>query len=139
MPCILRIHGSNLDLNKALGVISFTPYATHQKGEPVKRQNRTFADSGFKAEVSDASWDNFAQQCKDAEAFLVRHYEELRLIEDADELELDFAYACRIGNGEGGKEISVQCDYLSVALVKVCGELSIGIALTQFPPREEGR
>jgi hypothetical protein len=105
----------------------------------VKRQNRTFAHAGFKAEVSDASWDDFAQQCKDAEAFLVRHYEELRLIEDADELELDFAYDCRIGTGEGGKEISVQCDYLSAALVKVCGELSIGIALTQFPPREAGR
>lgn len=88
-------------------------------------------------EVSDASSSDFPQQCKDAENFLRRHFDELSLIEGVDESELDFGYDCRIGTGEGDRRIVFQCDYIPVGLVKVCGELSIGIALTQFPPRQE--
>ena len=80
-------------------------------------------------------WDDLQQQCRDAEGFLLRHSEELRLIEGADSLDLDFAYDSRIGIGEEWEEVVVQCDYIPASLVKICGELSVGIALTQFASR----
>lgn len=139
MPCLLDIRGSNLDLEKTLSLVSFTPYATHRRGEAMKRKPmRSHDDSGLRVEVS-SSWDDLQKQCSAAEEFLRNHFEEIREIEDADSLGLDFAYNCRIGTGDEGKEIAVQCDYIPASLVKVCGELSIGIALTQFPPRDEGR
>ena len=135
MPCLLNIRGPNLDLDIALALVSFTPYATHRRGEAMRRKPRqNHEDSGFKVEVS-ALWDDLQQQCRDAEGFLLRHSEELRLIEGADSLDLDFAYDSRIGIGEEWEEVVVQCDYIPASLVKICGELSVGIALTQFASR----
>ena len=138
MSCILRVSGETLDLAKVLKVISFSPYDTHQKGTPKRRKPKLpHEDSGFKVEVSDAAMSDFPQQCKDAEEFLHRHFVELGRLDKVDEAELDFSYDCRIGTGLGDKRVYVQNDYIPVGLVKLCGELSIGIAITQFPPREE--
>ena len=138
MPCILNIRGANLDLTKALATVTFTPYASHRKGDPLKRRpTRHYEDSGFQVYASEACESDLPRQCKEAEAFLMRHFDELRLIEGATESQLDFGFDCRIGTGERGKAIAIQCDYIPVGLVKLCGALSIGIALTQFPPREE--
>ena len=138
MSCILRVSGESLDLAKVLEVISFSPYETHQKGTPKRRKpNLPHEDSGFKVDVSDAAMSDFPQQCKDAEDFLRRHFVELGRLDKVDGAELDFGYDCRIGTGAADKRICVQNDYIPAGLVKLCGELSIGIALTQFPPREE--
>jgi hypothetical protein len=138
MPCLLIIRGSNLELDKVLALVSFTPYATHRRGDAIKRKpGQSHDDSCLRVEVS-SSWNGLQQQCREAEEFLQKHSKELHLIEGADSLQLDFAYDSRIGTGEGGEEIAVQCDYIPVSLVKACGELSIGIALTQFAPQEEG-
>jgi hypothetical protein len=138
MPCILNIRGANIDLSNALATVTFTPYASHRKGDPMKRRpTKHYEDSGFQVYASEACESDLPQQCKEAEDFLMRHFDELRLIEGATESQLDFGFDCRIGTGEGSKVIAIQCDYLPVGLVKLCGALSIGIALTQFPPREE--
>jgi hypothetical protein len=139
MGCILTISGRFLDLAKALDSVSFPTYGAHKVGDSKRKGTDLHENSGFSADASQASPDDFPRQCRDAEEFLRLYYTQLRRIENVDVAELDFGYDCRIGTGEGGRQIVFQCDYIPASLVKICGELSIGIALTQFPPRNVDR
>lgn len=96
---------------------------------------RYYEFSGFIVYASNASEDNLQLQCAEVEAFLTEHFDDLIRIDDTDNCEIDFAYVCRLGTGEGGNMISIQCDHIPSSLVRLCGLLSLGISFTLFPPR----
>jgi len=73
MPCILRIAGTNLDLNAILGRFPVNAFRTWRKGEsrvPASANSKINADSGACFDVSTAGFDEFAKQQEDAINFL---------------------------------------------------------------------
>lgn len=132
------MEGAALDVDQALAAVSFEPYLVYRKGDLTRgRKPQVREKAGFWLYASTASANDLPLQCEEAEKFLQKHFDEILSIQGVDDAELDFAYDCRLGTGEGGKEIMLQCDYLPASLIKICGELSIGIALTLFPPCDE--
>jgi hypothetical protein len=77
-----------------------------------------------------------ADQVIDAIAFLRRHYDDLvRLggVPDVEAISIDFGYDCRID----GETVVVQFDYLPPELLRLVGELGIGIDLSLYPKSRE--
>ena len=132
---VLHVCGEAFDPAPILAKLSLRPYSEYRKGE------RRFPDNpksekrhelgGFKCEVSTADW-IIANQVNDVIAFLRKYYEDLASLPGASGVEavwLDFGYECRLN----GKEICVQCDYLPPELLRLAGELGIGIELSLYP------
>ena len=71
------------------------------------------------------------QEVRDAIAFLSSNFDALRSVlsnSDVEDAWLDFGYFLRIGNGT-----FAQCDYLPPELLRLAGQLNIGIELTLYP------
>jgi hypothetical protein len=99
------------------------------------RSEKRHQAGGFKCDVSSACGE-LADQVIDAIAFLQRHYDDLaRLKGDpaVESMDIDFGYNLRID----GEEVVVQYDYLPPELLRLAGELGLGIKLSLWPRPEE--
>ena len=127
MPgCVLRVTGDNLQLEDLVAGSSLIPCNLFRKGEP-KSKSRVWETSGITIVVSDAPGNDFDQQIEDAILFLERNREDvarLRKRSDLEDLRLDF--------GVDRKEGFLQCAFFPPRLVKVAGELGIGLELSIY-------
>ena len=135
MSCILRISGKDLKL-KDLLEIDLIPDSTWAKGVPKfsrKPDGQKNITSGARYVVSDDDFDAFGQQKLDALKFLKLYKKQLQKIMNLPHIEggtLDFGIEWR--------DLPIQCYNLPSNLVKLAGELELGIELTQYPPDNEG-
>lgn len=134
--CVLHVVGRTFDPNPVLASLSLLPYAVFRKGDKFfpddPRNEKSYESGGFKCLVSSVD-DDLSRQVKDAIDFLTQHYDDLRQLAPDPAIEtkhLDFGYACRLDN----QRCCVQCDYLPPELLRLCGELGIGIELSLYPP-----
>jgi hypothetical protein len=139
MPgCILRVVGQAFEPETILAGLSLRPYAIFRRGDkcfPESQRSEKLHDfGGFKCDVSSPD-DNLAGQVIEAITFLSEHYEDLAQLASVPAIEakyLDFGYCCRLDS----KRCCVQCDYLPADLLRLCGELGIGIELSLYPPMQ---
>jgi len=138
MPgCVFSLSGSDLDLDEALSLLTFQPYMTHRRGDPIEgRPGHFYEDSGLSVMASEASGDQLWRQLDEADAFLSVHGPELAKISGIEDASLDFGYFCRIGMGPDENRTIVQGEHIEPSLLKKCGELGIGISLSLYPPSE---
>jgi len=134
MSCILRIAGTDLNLKDLLKA-SLIPDSTWEKGAPrfsSKPDGEKNTNSGVRYLVSEAEFDEFAQQKLDAIEFLKMNnnqIQEIMNLPNIDEGVLDFGIYWR--------NVPVQCDNFSSELVRLAGILGLGIGLTQYPLDED--
>lgn len=115
MSCVLRISwpGAEASLPK----ISLEPYRVE--------------DGVAHIDISDADFNDFKAQVKDAIAFLQSHRADVNLLMSKPNASgvLDFAIEWR--------DVSVQFDSFPAALVREAGSLGLALELSHYPTSEE--
>jgi hypothetical protein len=134
--CVLHVTSESDSFTQFLRATGFPLYQSHEKGEISSiGTRRLYTDFGFSTDVSNREWTDLAGQIEDAYAFLRTHEEALRKLMAThciSDIRLDFPYCCRLG-----EQISVQCDYLPPALIRLAGDIGIGIELSHYPADNE--
>jgi hypothetical protein len=131
---MLRIGGRELDLDGLLSRCKLPPTSVFRKGEPVVKlqpEGRVHEESGANFTVSDGGFDEFEQQKEDAMQFLTEHQsslEQMMAYQGVDRANLDFGIRWR--------DVLVQGDYFPPELLKLAGEIGLGIELSQYPPSD---
>ena len=133
MSCILRIIVNDIAFDEMLS-IPLEPDSFWRKGESSPSKNSTdkkFKDSGGNYVVSDAEFEEFAQQKQDAFEYLMHNKTQIRQIMSLSGAQgtLDFGIIWR--------DVAVQCDHFPAELIRIAGELGLAIELTQYPPSED--
>ena len=127
MPgCVLRASGDEFAPREFLNQSSFKVWNVFLLGER-RGASSVWTTSGFTAEVSSASGDEFEKQIKDALEFLDRYRDELKRLVDMPgltELRLDF--------GVNRKDVFVQSIYWPPELLRVAGSLRVGIEVSIY-------
>ena len=142
--CVLHVCGESFDPAPFLGSVSLAPYASFRKGDrqfpgSVRCADRVHEFGGFKCLVSDRDAKDLPGQIDDAILFLQKYGEDLARLEfekDVERKGLDFGYDCRLEM----ENVAVQIEYLPPELLKLCGDLDLGIMLSLYPlfcPDEE--
>jgi CheY-like chemotaxis protein len=140
MPgAVLHVRGEHLDPDALLAGLSLQPYSVFRKGDPVSpgstRNQRQHQFGGFKCDVSQADG-VLTEEVADAIVFLTRHFDDLARLRDlpaVEEMWLDFGHYLRID----GVRVIGQFDRLPPELLRLAGELRIGIELSLYPKVED--
>lgn len=134
MSCVLRITGNNLDVDKFMKNSHLKPYRVDRKGQSIIKsapKSKKANSSAFHFDVSHADFSALDKQIKDAINFLKKNKKYLKVIKrnrTVDSALLDFAITSRMKS----KGTFVQCDFFPAELLKLAGELNIGIELSQY-------
>ncbi len=132
MSCIFHVGGVDFDIDACLRECRFDPCGVYRKGETHGKRGRIRAHSGFDIDVSQADWDDLNGQVADAIRFLKANRAELRKLMDFPGIEgrtLDFPIWQR--------DIMLQRDYLPPELLRLAGELEIGIVISRYGIAED--
>jgi len=115
MSCVLRISGP--DVNASLSKISLKAFRVE--------------NGAAHFDVSEADFDDFKAQIKDAIAFLQSHRADVQLMMSEPDASgvLDFAIEWR--------DVAVQFDSFPAALVREAGSLGLELELSHYPASEE--
>lgn len=134
MPdAVLHIRGTDFDPVPMLELTGLTAYQSHKAGDTFnvgRHKGRPRPDGGLSINVSNADGD-LAAEIEDAILFLSKHREQLHLMTNDPSVEdarIDFGYFLRIGDS-----CWAQCDYLPPELLKLAGDLNVGIELSLYP------
>jgi len=131
MSCVLRITGNKkLKINKLLQIIpELDTYWI--KGEPRLSNHpngKKHLHTGANHCISDAGFDNFELQKKDAINYLITNRIQIIKIQELKGLKslyLDF--------GIEQRDVAMQCDSFPPKLIKLAGELNLGIEISLYP------
>ncbi|MBA6316962.1 hypothetical protein [Cellulophaga baltica] len=140
MSCILIVEGSEFDVNRFLKETELNPYEKHLKGEkrPFKKLNKpmNYETSGCRFDLSKADFNDFETQRNDVINFLNHNYQKL---ERLTEFGLDKKEIAVIGFGIENQMTDFWCqtEYLQPELLKLTGNLNIGIEITLYHPEKE--
>jgi hypothetical protein len=97
MSCVLRVWGTDLDIDTLLATLPLTPQNVFRKGEPRfkrKPEGRLSSGSGANFDVSAAGFPQLDRQVTDATHFLAANREPLQQLREfpgVDGVTLDFA------------------------------------------------
>jgi hypothetical protein len=135
MSTVLRASGEEFGVDAFLAVSNLHPTKVFRRGEPrAPKSNpngRTHETSGLNVVRSNADFHELPRQISETVAFLELHASEIRQLvawPGVEGASLDF--------GIERRDVFVQCDYFSPDLVRIAGELGLGIELTQYPNGE---
>ncbi len=137
MSCVLRIDGTKFKVDDFLKSTDLKPYKIFRIGEKIQIGKRKFEDTnGCYFDLSQAEFNNFEQQRKDAIEFLKNHYNKLKKVFEFGLTEnenptIDFGITTRMN------DVAIQCDYLEPELLKLAGNLNFGIEISQYHPSIE--
>jgi hypothetical protein len=123
---MFRATGFDFLVDEFLRQSTLVPYKVWHKGEH-KSEKRIHEWSGFTMVASEADMDNAPQQIEDAISFLKTHHEELSKLQNfpgAETVYLDF--------GIEDRDVGLQCDRFPPELLKLAGNLGIGIEITRY-------
>jgi hypothetical protein len=128
---MFRATGSDFAVDKFLQQSTLTPNSVWRRGES-RLGKRVHEGFGFSMVVSEADMSNPPQQVEDAIAFLKANQIELKQLQNFPGIEriyLDF--------GIEDRDVAVQCDYFPPELLRLSGNLNIGIEVTRYPQADE--
>jgi hypothetical protein len=129
MSCVLRVSG-DFDSRLFLAHSPWQPEAAWRRGE-IGIRTRVERDSGFNVLVSEAGFDAFSTQTRDAVAFLTRYESEFaRLGEGAVVVLLDFSV-------EQQPELAARSLQFPLDLIVLAGKCGVSIQLTLYAVSSE--
>jgi hypothetical protein len=139
MPgCVLRVSGESLDVDALLASISLVPCHIERKGAPRFTGSRKIATfSGFNVVVSEAPGSDVQSQIRDALAFVKANCIDIQRAVQFPGVErayLDFGIHCRLNN-----EVAAQYDYYPPDLLRLAGELGLGIEISLYPAETDNQ
>jgi len=135
MSCVLRVSGTNLDLDALLESFPVRAFRTWRKGEPripASPDSKVNADFGACFDVSLADFDEFAKQQEDATNFLVSYRSALRRLASfpgVEHAQLDFGV-----NGGASRAHSI---VLSPAFLRAAAGAEVSVEISYYPLPED--
>lgn len=134
MSCYLRFCGDELNVKEIIKTLNISPSKIWEKGLPrfKRNPNKLNRNSGFNILVSDAEFNEFEKQKKEAIDYLRKHQELLSKImsyEGVDGGDLDFGIEWR--------DVVIQCDNFPANLIKLAGQIGLGVELSQYEPLDD--
>jgi hypothetical protein len=137
--CVLRASGADFDPDAFLSSSSLEAFKILRRGEPhlprTQPDGPKYAYSGITVVVSNAPMNDLPSQVADAEDFLRLHraeIEQLAKTPQITELALDFPIELRMGL----PGVAAQFDRFPASLVRLAGELGLGLELSIYPRSE---
>jgi len=130
---VLHVRGESLEPAVLLHGINLNPYQQNNANELRSigpRKGQAYGAGGFSLLVSDVDGD-LSAQIQDAISFLAANQDSLSKVlanPAVDDSRLDFGYNLRISD-----RMAIQCDYLPPELLRLAGEVNIGIELSLYP------
>ena len=128
MPgCVLRVASADFQVDDFLKTSTLHPCNVYRRAEPRGQTGKLNNKTGMTVIVSEANGDELAQQVQDAAAFLEQNRGEinrLRSYVGNEGITLDF--------GIWSKEVLGQYNYLPPRLLRLAGELEVGIELSIY-------
>ncbi len=132
MPgCVLRASGRDFDVDEFLAKSSLEPCEVWRRGQSRRKSRPPSQTSGFNLVVSEAPGEDFRAQVKESIAFLAAYHDELARLRDVLGIEhsiLDFGVILPDDLVFG------QSNIFPAELVRLAGELGLGIELSLYPP-----
>lgn len=132
MSAVLRAYGTDFDPDRFCSESGLRPCKLYRRGEPqlprTKPEGRKKEQSGINIVVSDADFHEFPRQVEETLAFLEAHKDELSRLRSFPGIEV-----MTVDFGIERRDVIVQCDYLPPPLIRLAGELGIGIEISQYP------
>ncbi|GFE58738.1 DUF4279 domain-containing protein [Geobacter sp. AOG1] len=134
MACVFRVFGDNLEIDALLEKLNMEPYRLWRKGEP---RNWRFPEgkksecSGACFTASDAEMWEFPIQVEETTEFLKMHEKDIKTIVAFPNAEAALDFGIEL------KRDFLNCDYLPPELLRLAGNLGIGIELSHYAPTEE--
>jgi hypothetical protein len=133
MPgCVLRVASDDFNVDDFLKTTSLHPCNVYRKSEPKGQTGKLSDKTGITIVVSEASGGELALQVEDAIAFLEQNRDEIKRLRSyvaSEEIVLDF--------GIWREEVIGQYNYLPPKLLRLAGELEMGIELSIYQRDEE--
>lgn len=135
MPCVLRVSGTNLDLNALLDNFPVKAFRTWRKGEPrvpASSNSKISADFGACFDVSAAGFDEFSKQQEDATKFLTSNrasMQQLTSFPNVEYAQLDF--------GIDWGASWVHSDVLSPAFLRAAADTGISVEISHYRQSED--
>lgn len=140
MSCILIIEGSEFDVNGFLKETELSAFEKHLKGDkrPFKNQDKQlqYETSGCRFDISKADFNDFESQRKDAVQFLNQNYEKLEKLNGFG-LNKNEIPVIGFGIEKQIADFWCQTEYLQPELLKLTGNLNIGIEISLYQPATE--
>lgn len=135
MSCILRVSGSQLDVEALLTLIQIQPDRIWHRGEPrisSKPHGKCHEDSGVTFVASDANMDDFPSQLEDATKFLEDYGTQIAFIvarEDVEDVTLDFGIKLC--------EEMIHHDILTPRFLRSAALAGVAVGLSHYPCKNE--
>lgn len=135
MTCVLRAYGEKFNVDDFLPRSHLVPCKVWHRGEPRFPSGRggNWSHSGMNVDVSDAELEDLPRQIRDAMRFLRRNQVDLKKIgvyPGLQALFLDFGVARQ-------PDALMQGAYFPANLVRACGELGIGLKVSEYAVKED--
>ncbi len=131
MSAMLRVYSESFDVNAYVSTSQFPVFRVFHRGEPYGVRHRSDAKkherSGFNAVVSEADFDDFKGQVRDAIAFLKQHAEKVwRVVALAGSASIDFGIADREG-------AVVQSETFPAERVRLAAACNLALEFSRYP------
>jgi hypothetical protein len=135
LSAVLRAHGDRFDADAFVAASPWSDIKVYRRGEPKfpksKPNGVKWPKTGLNVVASDADFDEFQTQVRDAIVFLKANGSEIRRLvrfAGVEDVGLDFAISRR--------DVFVQCDCFPAELVRLAGECGISLEQSHYPPVE---
>jgi len=135
--CVLRAYGKHFNVDAYMEKSKLKPCLVYHKGEvknpkPIKRIYK-WPESGINVVVSNASFENFRRQIRDAIKFLIKNKSEikkLRKFKGVEGIQLNFPTS-------HDRDQFIQEYFLPAELIALASELGLGLAISEYPESNE--
>ncbi|WP_027360593.1 hypothetical protein [Desulforegula conservatrix] len=135
--CILHVTSNTDSFKEFIKSTSLPVLWSYEKGDDSSKGKRPPKDHyAFACDVSKKEWNNFSGQVSDSIAFLQNNFAELKKLIKLyriDDIRLDFPVESQLIRNE----LFSQCDFLPSELIKLAGQLNMGIEISQYWPAED--
>jgi len=127
--CVLKVYSDTNSFKAFSDNTNIPVHSCFDKGQAIKT-NRLSKEFRISFDVSEKEWDDFKGQVADAISFLEKHYAQIKNLFATHSITdacLDFPIWSRLD-----ENIVNQNDYIPRELIKLAGELNIGIGMAIY-------
>ncbi len=135
--CVLRASGKHFDVDAYMMKSKLKPCLVYHRGEPILKKTNPkkykWAGSGINVVVSNASFENFRRQIRDAIQFLIKNRTEIRKLikyEGVEGVELDFPTS-------HNSQKFYQDYFFPAELIALASQLGLELRISEYPEANE--
>lgn len=134
--CTLRASGKHFDVDAFLKKSKLQPCLVYHRGEPKSQANPKkykWPDFGINVPVSNASFENFRRQIRDAIQFLTKNKTEIRKLinfKGVEGVELDFPTS-------HDRDKFIQDYFFPAELIALACQLGLELRISEYPESNE--